>query len=107
VSDAAAFIWTGREIIIAQHQESGFHHSSFNGGGAVRMAGMIKINAGQIVYISNNSGHYKPSKSLLEQFVREMGRRGLLAQSCEVQCQGVTPQYRNSAQHFLAHWAAL
>jgi hypothetical protein len=77
VTDAAAYIWTGQEILVAQHVEGGFHHSSFNGGGLVKCAGMIKMAAGKITYASNNSGHYKPGKD------------------------------DNTASHFLANWKQL
>lgn len=107
VSDAAAFVWTGREIIIAQHQESSFHHSSFNSGKFVKCAGMLKLDQGKVAYVSNNSGHYKPGKNLLFNFVQEMVGRGLMNASAEVQCFGVNPTYRNKASLFLLDYAKL
>ena len=107
VSDAAAYIWTGRDIVIAQHQENSFHHSSFNGGGAVRCAGMIKIDRGRVTYVSNNSGHYQPDKQLLRNFVHHLQQRGVLAAQCEVQCQGTKPTYKGSPEDFLAKWQSL
>jgi hypothetical protein len=107
VSDAAAFIWTGREIIIAQHREGGFHHSSFINGNVVRCAGMIKMAHGKVTYVSNNSGHYRPGKYLLSQFVSDLNYRGLLDPQCRVQCQGVEPTYCNAATHFVANWQSL
>lgn len=112
VSDAAAYVWTGREIIIAQHQESSFHHSSFTSGGAVRCAGMIKMDGGRVTYISNNSGHYKPDKGLLRNMVSYLQNLGVLAPTCKVQCQGLKFQGKNRdyvepAGVFLAQWHTL
>jgi hypothetical protein len=107
VGDAAAFVWTGREIIIAQHQESAFHHSSFNSGKFVKCAGMLKLNQGRVVYVSNNSGHYKPGKNLLFNFVQEMVGKGLMPGSANVDCFGVNPIYRKNATQFLSDYAKL
>jgi hypothetical protein len=44
-----------------------FNHSSLLSGKPVLCAGEIKINgAGQLTYIDNNSGHYKPDKNSLK-----------------------------------------
>jgi hypothetical protein len=107
VTDAAAYAWTGQELLIAQHQESGFHHSSFNGGGLVKCAGMIKLAGGKITYASNNSGHYKPGKHLLANFLQACQSRGLVDANARVQCCGVVPEYDNTVSHFLAHWKQL
>lgn len=107
VSDAAAYIWTGQEVVIAQHTENAFHHSSFAGGRAVRCAGMLKMANGLLVYASNNSGHYKPGKHLLQQFLQAMQTQGVLAGNCQVHCQGVNPQYSGTAADFLQRWQTL
>ncbi len=39
-----------------------YNHSSFNAGNDVVCAGMIRANEGALVCLSNNSGHYKPSR---------------------------------------------
>jgi hypothetical protein len=42
-----------------------FNHSSYNAGKDVISAGIIKVNQGQLTYLDNNSGHYKPTKQNL------------------------------------------
>ena len=42
------------------HHQRTYQHSSFLAGGEVMCAGTIKIRQGQLITISNMSGHYKP-----------------------------------------------
>ena len=49
----AAGLATGRQY---------WNHSSFNAGKDVICAGMLKVHAGTLVYVDNNSGHYKPTR---------------------------------------------
>ena len=107
VSDAAAFTAVGREITIAQHQESSFHHSSFHAGGNVNCAGMIKIDNGFVTYASNNSGHYRPDKQLLARFLHGLAQKGLLARDCTVHCSGLGRTYEDTATNFLRDWQSL
>lgn len=37
------------------------HHSSFLSGADVMCAGTLEVIEGKLIYISNNSGHYKPN----------------------------------------------
>ncbi|MEQ9309851.1 MAG: hypothetical protein RLN90_10380 [Balneolaceae bacterium] len=53
-----------------------FHHSSFLAGEPVAAAGEIEVKNGKILYINNESGHYKPEKYLIDQFVDELQRQG-------------------------------
>ena len=65
----AAYVWTRCGSLLAgDHQENKLHHSSFVSGDSVRCAGMIKVEQGKVSYVSNNSGHYKPSNENLRQF---------------------------------------
>jgi hypothetical protein len=65
----AAYVWTRCGTLLAgDHQENKLHHSSFVSGDSVRCAGMIKVVQGKVSYVSNNSGHYKPSNENLRQF---------------------------------------
>jgi hypothetical protein len=65
----AAYVWTRCGTLLAgDHQENKLHHSSFVSGDSVRCAGMIKVEQGKVSYVSNNSGHYKPSNDNLRQF---------------------------------------
>lgn len=51
-----------KKIYIGSHSISRFHHSSFLSGDATLGSGSIKTNeAGEIIEITNHSGHYKPS----------------------------------------------
>lgn len=50
-------------------KENLFNHSSFNAGGDVICAGMLKIVGGYLTEIDNNSGHYKPSRAQLHHCV--------------------------------------
>ncbi len=42
-----------------------FHHSSFTSGQGILCGGMLVCEQGQLVYIDNGSGHYKPTKDTL------------------------------------------
>jgi hypothetical protein len=45
---------------VSSHSVGHRHHSSLLAGGAVSGAGELKVNKGQLVWISNKSGHYCP-----------------------------------------------
>jgi hypothetical protein len=76
----AAYVWTQeKELFIAQHMGQQFHHSSFVSGRAVRCAGMICIENGEVTALSNNSGHYKPRKEHVRNFVNFLRPIGPLA----------------------------
>jgi hypothetical protein len=42
-----------------------FNHSSFAAGNDVLCAGMIEINQGEVIAVSNESGHYRPTAQML------------------------------------------
>lgn len=69
VCDALAFVMDkSGNIYVTQHtgrySKNGpsTTHASILGGKPVEMAGLIKINNGQIEWISDHSGHYRPDK---------------------------------------------
>jgi hypothetical protein len=62
------------EIHMASHKIGKFHHSSLLGGQPVSMAGEIKATAGKIDWISNKSGHYRPTEVQLQQFLHHLGK---------------------------------
>ena len=75
----AAYVWTRCGTLLAgDHQENKLHHSSFVSGDSVRCAGMIKVEQGKVSYVSNNSGHYKPSNENLRQFCTWLRDRNVL-----------------------------
>jgi hypothetical protein len=48
-------------IYVGDPKAGKFHHSTFMSGKPVLCAGEIRLTAGKITYISNESGHYRPS----------------------------------------------
>ncbi|EEW8379133.1 hypothetical protein HFU94_004198 [Salmonella enterica] len=66
MSDRAGKGWgiyvrdTKNRIYINGHQRNVFHHSSFLEGAPILSAGELSINCGELVGITNKSGHYKP-----------------------------------------------
>lgn len=66
---SAAYAWTQcGTLLVGEHAEGKFHHSSFVAGDSVRCAGMIRVTGGKVDMISSNSGHYRPSEANLRQF---------------------------------------
>jgi len=49
-----------------------FHHSSFGGGSAVIGAGEWVVSGGKLLYISANSGHYRPDLTIFHNSVLQM-----------------------------------
>jgi len=54
-----------------------WNHSSFNAGKDVICAGMIKIHAGVLTYVDNNSGHYKPTRQNLHAMLTIISNEGI------------------------------
>jgi hypothetical protein len=82
----AAYVWTEEgELFIGEHRGNVFHHSSFVSGRRVRCAGMIKIQGGYVTAVSNNSGHYKPRKAQLHNFVQWLQGAGAFAPNAVVE----------------------
>lgn len=55
------------------------HHSSFLAGGDVLAAGKLMTSGGKVVFISNNSGHYRPSAQYLLQAIKHFHDLGVLS----------------------------
>lgn len=55
-----------------------FHHSSFLAGGDVAGAGEIEVSNGEIQLITNNSGHYLPTKAMTDQVVSYLESQGVV-----------------------------
>jgi len=65
-------------IFASKYQEMGlFHHSSFLAGQPVAFAGEIEVEDGKLLEITNRSGHYKPPRKALQQFMTELSHRGI------------------------------
>jgi hypothetical protein len=82
-----------------------FNHSSFMAGGEILCAGMLCVDAGQLLLITNGSGHYKPSVSLLRAAVQVLADEGIdLSQTCVGRVdgsQGSAPSSHCMAADFL------
>lgn len=60
-------------LFASNHQAVGhFHHSSFLGGHPVGAAGELGVKDGKVQLISNNSGHYQPSKTATYDFIKHL-----------------------------------
>lgn len=55
-----------------EHTYGHFHHSSFLGGEPVGAAGELGVKDGKVQLISNNSGHYQPTKTNTYDFIKHL-----------------------------------
>ena len=80
------FVMDGDGRVYAAPARAVVHHSAFLAGGPVAAAGLLEVDHGRLTGADNDSGHYKPPIEFLDQFLREMGSRG-------VDLAGVTPRH--------------
>jgi len=99
----AAYAWMkDGAVVIAEHKESSFHHTSFAAGDFVQCAGMIKISPTQgITWVSNNSGHYHPGKRELYNFVWFLMDNNAIGWNAVISCHGTNPHFEKPLQAFL------
>lgn len=65
-----------------------FNHSSYMAGKAVACAGILVTSAtGQLLLITNGSGHYKPTRENLFEAVGFLDQEGVDLSACQVACQ--------------------
>jgi hypothetical protein len=65
------------KIYLSNSQVVGkFHHSSFLAGGDVAVAGELIVHNGILMAVNRHSGHYRPEKKQLRQFMQEIKGRG-------------------------------
>ena len=85
--NAAAYVWAiGKEIFAGAHETGRLHHTTFVSGRKVRCAGMLGVRAGKVVFVSNNSGHYKPHNMMhLKPFVDYLRSEGVFAPNAKIQ----------------------
>lgn len=88
-TSAASNHWTGQgqgifvmdkygNLYLSNVQEVGrFHHSSFLDGQPVAAAGEMEVRNGELVGITDKSGHYKPDPGLLQQAMGKMKQQGV------------------------------
>jgi hypothetical protein len=72
-----------------------FHHSSFLSGGALLWAGEIKTNQdGEITYLKDESGHYKPTPEQAINGLAVLQKRGVNLSKVTYECYTDGKQYR-------------
>jgi len=76
-----------------------FHHSTFLNGVPVLCAGELEVSKGQITRISNESGHYKPSKKQILQLLQQLQDQGVDLSKAIVKVQ--PNQYTYNAARYL------
>ena len=80
------------DLFVSMHEEDGkFQHSSLAAGEPLAMAGEIRVERGRITYINNASGHYKPSKTQMSQFINRLRDAGVPLSGVEVGLFGQRP----------------
>ena len=62
----------GRIYSSLSHSVGKFHHSSFLAGSEVASAGELRVINGIIKEVTRKSGHYQPSKSINNQFIKQL-----------------------------------
>ena len=62
------------------------HHSSFLAGESVLAAGKLMTSNGKVIFISNNSGHYRPPAQYLLQAIRHFHDLGVLSPDAVIEC---------------------
>jgi hypothetical protein len=63
---------------LTQNARKSFFHSSFFDGGPVAMAGYLEFGSkGNLVKVNNESGHYRPTFSMIKNFDDEVKKRGI------------------------------
>jgi hypothetical protein len=59
------------------HGVGEFHHSSFMGGKPVSGAGELEVRNGEVIGITDRSGHYTPSQAMTRQTVERLRAQGI------------------------------
>jgi hypothetical protein len=59
------------------HGVGEFHHSSFMGGKPVSGAGELEVRGGEVIGITDRSGHYTPTRAMTEQTVQRLRDQGI------------------------------
>lgn len=74
-----AYVWTKTgDFVVGVHEGGKMHHSSLQGGRAVRCAGMIGATQGRVHYVDTNSGHYRPDMTQLRALIQYLDDHNLL-----------------------------
>ncbi|WP_339045905.1 hypothetical protein [Candidatus Mesenet endosymbiont of Agriotes lineatus] len=74
----------------------GYYHSTLLGGKPGLCFGMVEVRDGEITYIDNNSGHYKPTQENLYNAVKKL--RNLFATDAIVSSYSLHTPYVNTEE---------
>jgi hypothetical protein len=86
IQGGCAFAWDRNGALWVHEHASGFRHTSFTGGKKIRCSGMIRVSKGLVDYISEESGHYAPSKENLYYLVQWLANHNCMLPSlCTVE----------------------
>jgi hypothetical protein len=64
-------VYIGRKGRAGVGQRGAFNHSSFFSGGPVKSAGSLKLSGSRITEVSEESGHYAPTRDMVQSAVRK------------------------------------
>ncbi len=84
-------------LYAGEQVEGQFHHSSFLSGAPVLAAGEIKARNGELLEVSNSSGHYKPDMFRHYNMLLFLDQAGVNLRRVQSKMQGQGP--KNAAQH--------
>lgn len=98
----ALIVWSADEKLLVLPFESRglYHHSSLSRGKAVLFAGTITIANGQILEVSDFSGHYKPNSDSLRRFISFIASQHINLKKLVVSGVNV---YEKTKQHSLTY----
>ena len=68
---------TTNEVHMASHKVGKYHHSSLLAGNDVAMAGEVRVENGRIKELTGKSGHYRPTRQNLVQFLHWLEKDGV------------------------------
>ena len=74
------------ELYVDYPREGKVHHSGFMAGGVVLAAGHIQIQSGRITFLSDQSGHYKPTIDQTINVLRLLEEKGLDISQTKILC---------------------
>jgi hypothetical protein len=85
---------------VGSHKVGRYHHSSLLAGGNTAGAGEVKAEAGRVKFLSNKSGHYRPTDTQMRQVLHLFEKRGI-GLDFEIKLMGATEKSYRSADTFL------
>lgn len=80
----AFVIDSAENIYVYKHSTGKVHHSTATAGRPVVCAGMIKLEEGQVVYVTDKSGHYRPTPRHMLAALRIMNKKGVVSEETKL-----------------------